>query len=80
MTMGTSSWSEHSYLPFWLFVFSSRLKFFLIREKNIWFGSGGFLLVRKGFSNAGRVAYSANMFLKIKTVCLLDVIPDMLSF
>jgi hypothetical protein len=50
-------------------------------EKNfVWFGLGGFLLVRKGFSKAARVAYSANMFLKIKTVCLLDVIPEMLSF
>jgi hypothetical protein len=50
-------------------------------EKNFfWFGLGGFLLVRKGFSKATRVAYSANMFLKIKTVCLLDVIPEMLSF
>jgi hypothetical protein len=36
--------------------------------------------VRKGFSIAGRVAYSANMFLKIKTVCLLVVIPEMPSF
>jgi hypothetical protein len=45
-----------------------------------WFGLGGFLLVRKGFSKAARVAYSAHMFLKIKTVCLLDVIPEKLSF
>jgi hypothetical protein len=44
------------------------------------FGLGGFLLVRKGFSKAARVAHSADMFLKIKTVCLLDVIPMMLSF
>ncbi len=41
-----------------------------------WFGLGGFLLVRKGFSKAAKVAYSADMFLKIKTVCLLDVIPE----
>ena len=45
MTMGTSSWSEHSYLSFWLFVFPSWLKFFLIREENYliwirWFSSG----------------------------------------
>jgi hypothetical protein len=44
------------------------------------FGIGGLLLVRKGFSKAARIAYSADMFLKIKTVCLLDVIPEMLSF
>jgi hypothetical protein len=36
--------------------------------------------VRKGFSKAARVAFSADMFLKIKTFCLLDVIPEMLSF
>ncbi len=36
--------------------------------------------MRKGFSKAARVGYSANMFLKIKTVYLLDVIPEMLSF
>jgi hypothetical protein len=36
--------------------------------------------VCKGFSKAARVAYSAGMFLKIKTVCLLDAIPEMLSF
>jgi hypothetical protein len=54
-------------------IFSSE-KFFL------GFGLGGFLLVRKGFSKAARVAYFADMFLKIKTVCLLDVIPEMLSF
>jgi hypothetical protein len=36
--------------------------------------------VRKGFSIAGRVAYSANMFLKIKTVCLHVIIPEMHSF
>ncbi len=34
----------------------------------------------KGYSKAARVAFSADMFLKIKTVCLLDVIPEMLSF
>jgi hypothetical protein len=79
MTMGTSSWSEHSYLPFWLFDFPSWL-IFLIRDESIWFGLVGFLLVRKGFSKVARFAYSANMFLKIKTVCVLDVIPEMLSF
>jgi hypothetical protein len=78
--MGTSSWSEHSYLPFWMFVFSSCLKKFSSVKKIILFGLGGSLLVRKGFSKAARVALSANMFLKIKTVCLLDVIPEMLSF
>jgi hypothetical protein len=36
--------------------------------------------VRKGFSIAGRVAYSANMFLKIKIVCLHFVIPEISSF
>jgi len=36
--------------------------------------------VRKGFSIAGRVAYSANMFLKIKTVCLHVIITEMPSF
>ncbi len=45
------------------------------RKINIWFGLGGFLLVRKVFSKAARVAYSTDMLLKIKTVCLLDVIP-----
>jgi hypothetical protein len=80
MTMGTSSWSEHSYLPFWMFVFSACLKNFNISEKSIWFGLGGLLLVRKGLSKAARVAFSADMFQKIKTVCLLDVIPEMLSF
>jgi hypothetical protein len=49
-------------------------------QKIIWFGLGGFLLVRKGFSIAGRVAYSANIFLKIKTFVLHDVIPEMPSF
>jgi hypothetical protein len=49
-------------------------------KKIIWFGLGGFLLVRKGFSIAGRVAYSTNIFLKIKTVFLHDVIPEMPSF
>ncbi len=49
-------------------------------KKIIWFGLGGLLLVRKGFSKAARVAFSAEMFLKIKTVCLLDVIPEMLGF
>ncbi len=72
--MGTSSWSEHSHLPFWLFMFSSWWNFFLIREKNylIWFGLGGFLLVCKGYSKAASVAYSANMFWKYKQfVCLM---------
>jgi hypothetical protein len=36
--------------------------------------------VRKGFSIAGRVANSANMFLKIKTVCLHVIIPEKPSF
>ncbi len=36
--------------------------------------------MRKGFSIAGRVAYSANMFLKIKTVCLHVIIQEMHSF
>jgi hypothetical protein len=80
MTMGTSSWSEHSYLPFWMFVFSSCLKKIFSSEKNYWFGLGGLLLVRKGFSKAARVAFSADTLLKIKTVCLLDVILEMLSF
>jgi hypothetical protein len=80
MTMGTSSWSEHSYLLFWLFVFSCCLKISLIREKYYlvwirWFTSGV-----QGFSKAARVAFSADMFLKIKTVCVLDVIPEMPSF
>jgi hypothetical protein len=55
-------------------------KLFSSKKKIFWFGLGGFLLVRKGFSKAARDAYSANMFLKIKTVCLLNVIPEMLSF
>jgi hypothetical protein len=51
-------------------------------KKIIWFGLDGLLLVRKGFSfsKAARVAFSVDMFLKIKTVCLLDAIPEMLSF
>jgi hypothetical protein len=49
-------------------------------EKIVWFGLCGLLLVRKGFSKAARVAFFADMFLKIKTFCLLDVIPEMLSF
>ncbi len=36
--------------------------------------------MRKGFSIAGRVAYSANMFLKIKKVCLHFIITEMHSF
>jgi hypothetical protein len=36
--------------------------------------------VRKGFIIAGRVAYSANMFLTMKTVCLHVIIPEMPSF
>jgi hypothetical protein len=45
MTMGTSSWSEHIYLSFCLFVLPSWLKFFLIKEENYlvwirWFSSG----------------------------------------
>ncbi len=50
------------------------------RRKLFWFRLGGFHLVCKGFSIAGRVAYSANMILKIKTVCLHVVIPEMPSF
>jgi hypothetical protein len=69
-----------SYLPFWMFVFSSCLQIFLISEKIIWFGLGGLLLVLKGFCKAARVAFSADMFLKKKTVCLFYVIPDLLSF
>jgi hypothetical protein len=53
---------------------------FSSEKKIIWFGLGGFLLVSKGFSKATRVLYSADMFLKIKTVGLLDVITEMLSF
>jgi hypothetical protein len=53
---------------------------FSSEKKRFGFRLGGFLLVCKGFSKAARVAYSADMFLKIKTVCLLDVIPEMLSF
>ncbi len=49
-------------------------------KKIIWFGLGGLLLVGKCLGKASRVAFSADMFLKIKTVCLLDVIPEMLSF
>jgi hypothetical protein len=63
-----------------IFVFPSWLKFFLIREENYlvwirWFSSGA-----QGLSIAGRVAYSADMFLKIKKVCLHVVIPGMHSF
>jgi hypothetical protein len=36
--------------------------------------------VHKGFSIAGKVAYSDDMFLKIKTVCLHDVKPEIQSF
>jgi hypothetical protein len=36
--------------------------------------------VRKGFSIDGRVVYSTNIFLKIKTVFLHDVIAEMPSF
>jgi hypothetical protein len=35
-------------------------------KKIICFGLDGLLLVRKGFSKAARVAFSADMFLKIK--------------
>jgi hypothetical protein len=55
-------------------------KLFSSEKKYFWFGLGGFLLVRKGFSKPARVAYSANMFLKIKKVCLPNVKPEMLSF
>ncbi len=70
----------HLSVIFCLFVLPSWLIFFLITEEIIWFGEGGFLLVHKGFSIAGRFAYSADMFLKIKTVCLHVVIPEMHSF
>ncbi len=36
--------------------------------------------MHKDLSIAGRVAYSADMFLKIKSVCLYDIIPEMPSF
>jgi hypothetical protein len=36
--------------------------------------------VHKGFSIGGGVAFSTNIFLKIKTVFLHDVIPEMPSF
>jgi hypothetical protein len=41
--------------------FSSCLKNFSSVKKIIWFGLGGLLLVRKGFSKAARVAFSADM-------------------
>ncbi len=53
------------------------VKIFRIREKIISCGLGGLLLVRKGFSIAARVAYSADIFLKVTTVCLHEVIPEM---
>jgi hypothetical protein len=51
-----------------------------ISEKNYlvwirWFTSGA-----QRFSKAARVAFSADMYLIIKTVCLLEVMPEMLSF
>jgi hypothetical protein len=49
-------------------------------KKIILFVIGGFLLVHKDFSIAGRLAYSADMFLKIKLVSLHYVIPEMHSF
>jgi hypothetical protein len=49
-------------------------------KKIILFILGGFLLVHKDFSIAGGLVYSANMFLKRKTVCLHYVIPEMHSF
>jgi hypothetical protein len=39
-------------------------KIFSSEKKIIWFGLGGLLLVRKGFSKAARVAFSADMFFK----------------
>ncbi len=36
--------------------------------------------MHKGFSKAGGVAFSTSIFLKIKTVFLYDVIPEMPSF
>jgi len=50
MKMGTSSWSEHTYLPFWLFVFPSWLKFLSSEKKIIWFRLDGFLVVPKGLT------------------------------
>jgi hypothetical protein len=52
----------------------------VIREENYlvwirWVSSGA-----QKFKHAGRVGYSADMFLKIKTVCLHVVIPEMHSF
>ncbi len=77
MTMGTSSWSEHIYLSFCLFFFPSWLKFFLIREENYlvcirWFSSGAQIFQH----SCKRVAYFADMFLKIKTFFLHNVIPE----
>jgi hypothetical protein len=51
-----------------------------ILAKIIWFGLGGFLLVHKGFSIAGRILFSADMVFEKKTVCLHVVIPEMQSF
>ncbi len=65
------------YLSFFLFVFPSWLKFLpSSRKKIIWFGLGGFLLVHKGFSIAGRVANYAEVFVNIKTVCLHVVLQE----
>jgi len=48
------------------------VKIFLIREKkNIWFGLGGFLLVRKGFSKAARVTYFCRHVFKNKNSMII---------
>ncbi len=67
-TMGTSSWSEQIYLSLCLFVLPSWLKLFVIREEIYLVWIRWLLLVCKGFSIAGRVAHSANILLKIKTL------------
>jgi hypothetical protein len=61
-------------------VFPSCLKFFSSRGENYfvwirWFSSGA-----QSFSIAARATYSADMFLKLKTVCLLGVISEVWSF
>jgi hypothetical protein len=82
MSIGISSWSDQntaichsgclSFHPVKK-IFSSVTKNYLVWIR--WFTSGA-----QRFSKAARVAFSADMFLKIKTVCLLDVTPEMLSF
>ncbi len=68
------------YLSFFLFV-SILVKIFASSQKKIiWFGLVGSLLVHKGFSIAGRVANYAEVFVKIKTVCLHVVLQEMYSY